>query len=122
MRHSVISDILDGPCPEPELIRPRLSMAGRSTLAVTRCQDVGGSGTQSETAETPPADTSAPAQPRAGATPPVDREHLPPSSSSVYGADTQTAPTPSTSTRKTVSTLVLGATDDDISTLEDIQN
>ena len=58
MRHSGISDILEGrPCTKPEHIRPRPSMAGRPTRAVIYSQDVVELGTESGTEETPPVDT-----------------------------------------------------------------
>ena len=67
-----VSDILEGrPCPEPEYIRPRASMARKPTRTVTLSQHVDESGTQPSTGETPPADTSATTQPVTGATPPV---------------------------------------------------
>ena len=87
MRRSGISDILEGrSCPEPEYIRPRPSMARIPTRAVTRSQDVIESGTQSGTGETPPTDTISTTQPGEGATPFVDPEYSPTSSSSVVGS------------------------------------
>ena len=75
MRHAGISDILEGrPCPEPELISPRpSSRRSRPSRAVTRSQAADETDTQS--GETPPADTAENVQPDAGSTP-VDTVHL----------------------------------------------
>ena len=60
MRHSGISDVLEGrSCAEPEHVFPLPSMVRRITRAVTRSQGVGEMSTQSGTRETPPADTPA---------------------------------------------------------------
>ena len=100
MRHAEISDILEGrPCPEPELISPRpSSRRTRPSRAVTRRQATDETDTQS--GETPPADTTENVQPDAGSTP-VDTAHLLPSSS---GYSTLPA-----------ATSALWATDDNIS-------
>ena len=107
MRHAGISDVLEGcPCPEPELISSRPSPGrSRPSRAVTRSHAADETDTQS--GETPPADTAENVQPDAGSTP-VDTAHLVPSSS---GYSTFPAVT-----------SVLWATDDNISNLEDIKH
>ena len=107
MRHAGISDILEGrPCPEPELVSPRpSSRKNRHSRAVTRSQAADETDIQS--GEAPPADTAENVQPDAGSTP-VDTAHLPPSSSGY-----STLP---------VAASVSWATDDNISTLEDIKH
>ena len=107
MRHAGISDILEGrPCPDSELISPRpSSRKSRPSQAVTRSQAADETDTQS--GETPPADTAEYVQPDAGSTP-MDTAHLIPSSSGYYTLPTVTS--------------VLWATDDNISNLEDIKH
>ena len=107
MRHAGISDILEGrPCPEPRRISPRLcSRRNRPSRAVTRSQAADETDTQS--GETPRAETAEIVQPDAGSTP-VDTAHLLPSSS---GYSTLPA-----------ATSVLWATDDNILNLEDIKH
>ena len=80
MRHAGISDILEGrPCPGPKLTSPRpSSRRSRPSRAVTRSQVADKTDTQS--GETPPAETAEDVQPDAGITP-VDTAHLLPSSS-----------------------------------------
>ena len=79
MRHSGISDILEGrPCPEPKLISPRPPfMRSRPSRAVTRSQAADETDTQS--GENPETETAEKLQPDAGSTP-VDTAHLLPSS------------------------------------------
>ena len=107
MRHAGISDILEGrPCREPKLISPRPSFIRiRPSRAVTRRQAADETDTQS--GETPPAETAENVQPDAGSTP-VDTAGLLPSS-----AGYSTLPD---------ATSALWATDDNISNLEDIKN
>ena len=80
VRHAGTSDILGGcPCPEPKLISLRpSSIRSSSSRAVTRSQAADETDTQS--GETPPAETADNVQPDAGSTP-VDTAHLLPSSS-----------------------------------------
>ena len=108
MRDAGISDILEGrPCPEPKhIISPRpSSRRSRPSRAVARSQAADETDTQS--GETPRAETAENVQPDAGSTP-VDTAHLLPSSS---GYSTLPA-----------ATSVLWATDDNISDLEDIKH
>ena len=80
MRHAGISGILEGrPCPEPKLISPRpSSIRSRPSRAVTRSMAADETDTQS--VETPPAETAERVQPDARSTP-EDTAHLLPSSS-----------------------------------------
>ena len=108
MRHAGISDILEGrPCPEPKLTSPRpFSRRSRPSRAVTRSEAADVTDTQS--GETPPADTAKNVRPDAGSAP-VDTAHLLLPSSLGYS----TLP---------AATSVLWATDDNISNLEDIKH
>ena len=82
--HAQISDILEGrPCPEPKRISPRpSSIRSRPIRYLTRSQAADETDTQS--GETPPAETAERVQPYAGSTP-VDTAH-PLQSSSGYSA------------------------------------
>ena len=81
--HTEICDILEGrPCPEPKVISPRpSSIRSTPSRAVTRTQATDETDTQS--GETPPAETAENVQPDAGSTP-VDTAHLLPSSSGSF--------------------------------------
>ena len=107
MRHAGISDILEGhPCPEPKLISPRpYSIRSRPSRAETRSQAA--VKTDSQSGETPPAGTAENVQPDAWSTP-VDTAHLLPLSSGYFALPAATS--------------VLRATDDNISSLEDIKH